>query len=49
MTYLEALHALGADRIEDLGSLDHHSIESLDIKKLHKVYFLEACRKAAGA
>jgi hypothetical protein len=45
VTYLGALVELGVDRVDDLSELDEESIESLNLKKLHKAKFLKACGK----
>jgi hypothetical protein len=43
--YLDALRALGVDTVEDLGGLDEDSIESLNLKKMHRAKFMTACGK----
>ena len=43
VTYMDALIELGVDTIEALTELDEESIDSLNLKKMHRAKFLKAC------
>ena len=47
--YLEPLHALGVDRVEDLAELEEADITSLQLKKVHQRHFRKACGRCEGA
>jgi hypothetical protein len=46
VAYIGAIHELGVDKLDDLSEQDEESIESLNVKKLHRAKFLpKACGK----